>query len=46
MGWFSALMERRAFRAWVIVAVVGAIAAVLLVGMQAARAVVGNTLPG
>jgi hypothetical protein len=38
MGWFSALMERRALRAWAIIAVVGAMAAVLLIGMQAAFA--------
>jgi hypothetical protein len=38
MGWFSALMERRALRAWAIIAVVGAMAAVLLIGMQSAFA--------
>ena len=40
MGWLNALMERRPLRAWAIVAVVGALAlaAILLVGMQAAQA--------
>ena len=40
MGWFSALIERRTFRIWAIVAGVGALAtaAVLLIGMQAAFA--------
>ena len=40
MGWFSAVIEHRAFRAWAIVAIVGAIAiaTMLLVGMQTAFA--------
>ena len=40
MGWFSAVMERRTLRVWALVAIVGALAmaAVLLIGMQAAFA--------
>lgn len=40
MGWFSAVMERRTFRVWTLVAIVGsiAVAMALLVGMRASFA--------